>query len=624
MQKKNSNARLLSILILGIAFRGLLGIFSVQAAGDPLGLMWPLLQSGSTPSVTTTPTNPPLLSSTSTVSSVINPSALVASPAKEVYAFVQAPVGHVSRPYVVLTAFASIARAESVFLRGYVNSLEFICTETPCAVDLDGSSRLVFRAFTGSGEASDEVIASISVSSEPQGYLVSIDSVSQFTSFVDTCSIAWNLRDEENARWDSFVQFPYQLNTKKTLHTLARNLILNGIVDASSCQYGGLNVGLDWPTGCGLETAFSTMIEWQNQFDDYIWLASKDQGVPPKVLKSLIELESQFWPGNSRFYLDEFGLGQINQLGVDVLLRNDPSVYQKVCPTVLADCAIPYVSLEPSQRALIRGALVQSVDATCPTCQYGLDIDKAKDSISLIASLLRANCRQVDNILRIPYKPDEDVDAATATAAVATVAAGGTLPGADYEDYWRFTFLAYHSGISCFQTAVDGTRKAGEPVVWDNLEKHLDCKGGDDYVNGLFDNLFVFDTYLYQASDSEKVAVAPTIVPTRTPIPTPTVYISTAVVKVQVYMDRNGNGTPEQDEWINGMSVLLATSGGDEINLRTENGIAVFDMNGYRPGLGIDVSLPGLYRSESFSLPLQGEVVIDFKFDQPALPTIIP
>jgi hypothetical protein len=248
----------------------------------------------------------------------------------------------------------------------------------------------------------------VSVNSDSQGYLVTIDSVSQFTSFVDSCSIAWNVRDEENARWDSFVQFPYQLNTQKTLHTLVRNLILNGIVDTSSCEYGGLSIGLDWPTGCGLETASSTMIEWQNQFDDYIWLASKNQGIPPKVLKTLFEVESQFWPGNSRFYLDEFGLGQINQLGVDVLLRNDPSIYQRVCPTVLADCAIPYVSLEPSQQALIRGAVVQSVDATCPTCEYGLDLDKAKDSVS-IASLLRLTARRWIIFLH-SIQTDEDAD----------------------------------------------------------------------------------------------------------------------------------------------------------------------------------------------------------------------
>jgi hypothetical protein len=239
--------------------------------------------------------------------------------------------------------------------------------------------------------------------------------------------------------------------------------------------------------------------------------------------------------------------------------------------------------------------------------------------------LLQANCQQVDDILAIPYKPDADVDAATATAVVATVAAGGTKPGPDYEDYWRFTLLAYHSGLSCFQVAVNETRKDNLPVVWENLESRISCKSGDDYVNGVMDNLFAFDYYLYQAVDADRVLAEATIVATRTPVPTPTVFISSAVVKVQAYVDKNGNGQPDASEWIDGMSVLLETSNAnDDITKRTENGIAIFDMTGYRPNLEITVSLPSLYRSEHFILPETGEVVITFKFDQPTLPTILP
>lgn len=583
---------------------------------------WPYLQGGSSPTAAITATGTSLPTATST--GLPNPSSpLIASPG-EVYAFVQAPVGYVPRPYVILNAFSSVSSSELAGIRGYIDADEFICAESPCIVYLESGARLVFRAFTTNGGSSSEVIATISISSDSLGYQVNIDSVSLFTSFVDSCSVAWGIRDEESATWDSFVQFPYQLNTKKTLHTLATQLLLRGIVDAGDCPAGGLSVGLDWPTACGLERASAKMIEWQNQFDDYIWLSSKDYGVPPKILKSLLEIESQFWPGNSRFYLDEFGLGQVNQLGVDVLLRKDPTVYQKVCPSVLSDCSRPYVSLEPSQQALIRGAVVSSIDAACPTCEYGLDLDKARDSIPLIANLLRSNCQQVDDVLSIPYKPDEDADAATATAVVATVAAGGTRPGADYEDYWRFTLFTYHSGVYCFQETLKNVREAGLPVTWANFENKTNCKGGWNYVNGLMDNLFAFDRYLYQTIDPGSIQVAPTLVPTRTPVPTPTVYISTATIKVQVYIDRNGNGTPDAGEWLDGMPVSLTTSGGDQLDKRTTNGFATFDMNGYRPGLAIIVSLPGFYRSEGLMLPQQGEVTITFKFDQPTLPTKIP
>ena len=627
MKKRTRQSLFLAFLILGVGLPGLVGIFAVQAQvtdSQPNSLISAVFQGGSTPTPSLTNSSTPPPSQTPAGSLSNTPASPFVSSPSDVFAFIQAPNGYVGRPYVILTAFSSIARSHSVSIRGFVNSQEIICTESPCLVYLDGSARIIFRAIVSTGESSEEVISSVSVVSDSQGYLVTIDSVSQFASFVDSCAVTWGVKDEENARWDSFVQFPYQINTRKTLHTLVRNLIMNGIVDTSACPAGGLSIGLDWPTTCGLETAASTMIDWQNQFDPYIWLAGRDQGIPPKVLKTLIEVESQFWPGNSRFYLDEFGLGQINQLGMDVLLREDPSLYQEVCPSVLSDCAIPYVSLESTQQALIRGALVQSVDATCPTCENGLDLDVAKDSISLIARLLRANCKKVDDILKTPFRPDADVDAATATAAVATIAAGGPRPGADYEDYWRFTFLAYHSGLSCFQTAVIETRKAGLPVTWENLETKLSCKGGSDYVNGVFGNLFAFDSYLYQAVDSGQNIAQPTIVPTRTPVSTPTVFISSATVRVQVYMDRNGNGAPDDDEWIDGMSVLLTTSNNDEINKRTENGIAIFDMTGYRPNIGITISLPGLYRRESFTLPQTGQVDITFRFDQPALPTILP
>ena len=601
MKKRTGQSIFLVLLILGVGLPGLFGIFAVQAqvAGGPSELLIDFaLQNGSTP--TLNPTSTPLPSQTpagSVLSSSV--SSFGISPL-DIFAFIQAPNGYVERPYVILTAFASIARSESVIIRGYINNQEIICTDSPCIVYLDGSARIIFRAFVSTGESSEEVISSVSVVNDSQGYLVTIDSVSQFASFVDSCALSWGVKDEENASWDSFVQFPYQINTKKTLHTLVRNLILNGIVDTSACTSGGLSVGLDWPTACGLETAASTMIDWQNQFDEYIWLAGKEHGIPPKILKSLIEVESQFWPGNSRFYLDEFGLGQINQLGVDVLLRKDPSMFQEICPTVLSDCAIPYVSLDASQQALIRGALVQSVDATCPSCEYGLDLDVAKDSISLIARLLKSNCQQIGDILG---EDTEDVV---------------------YEDLWRFTFASYHSGISCFNNAVENTKDAGDDINWENLGDRLKCGKGADYVDGVMDNLFAFDFYLYKAVDANKNLAEPTIVPTRTPIATPTVFISSAIVKVQAYVDRNGNNMPDNDEWIDGMSVLLTTSSDDEIATRTRNGIATFDMSGYRPGLEITVSLPGLYRSEQFVLPQTGEVLISFKFDQPSLPTTLP
>jgi hypothetical protein len=253
-----------------------------------------------------------------------------------------------------------------------------------------------------------------------------------------------------------------------------------------------------------------------------------------------------------------------------------------------------------------------------------VDLNKAKESVPLFARLIRANCEQVNYILKLAVPKDEDVYSATATAAVATVVAGGESPLTSYEDDWRFTLTAYHSGLSCFQQAVIATKKNGVPVNWDNLSKQLKCKGGVDYVNGFMETLFAWDSYRYSTTDTDVAVPVSTIVPTHTPVPTSTVQISTADIKVQVFMDRNGNKQPDAGEWIDAMSVLVTTSSNQEIKQRTKDGIAIFDMTGYPPGLGITVSLPGLYRSENLNLPEQGEVVVTFMFEQPVLPTSLP
>ena len=625
MRRRQRSSLFRTLVLIGLVLPGLIGIFVVQAKAiaDQTLKSQVVLQaaSTSTPTLTSTSTPP----GTSTGSPLTLPTSLLGTSRLELYAFIQAPTGPVSRPYVTLIAFGSVPRGGSVVIRGFINTDEFICTESPCAVFLQSSARLVFRAYADTGETSDEVIATVSVVQVEGGYVVTIDAVSQFTPFADSCAVTWGVQDQENAAWDNFVQFPFQLNTDKTLHYLTTKLIINGVVDASGCPEGGLSLGLDWPTGCGLERARSAMIAWQNQFDEYIWLASRDHGIPPKLLKTLIDYESQFWPGNGRFYVDEIGLAQMNQLGIDVLLRKDPTYYQRVCSSVLStlDCTRPYPSLELEQQRLIRGAVISSIDATCPACQYGIDLDKAKQSVDLIARLLQANCQQVDTILAQSVEPDEDADAATATAAVATIAAGGTA-GTTYEDLWRFTLMTYHSGSRCFQDAYVALRRGGGDVSWEGLTSYIECRGSEPYVDGFMDNLFAFDSYLYQPSDALEGMAVPTIVPTRTSVPTPTVYVSTARIIVRVYVDRNVNGVPDEGEWIDAMTVQVTVSNRQQITQRTENGVAIFDMSGYAPNSGIDVSLPGLYRNQTFLLPEQGDVEILFKFDQPALPTSLP
>jgi hypothetical protein len=623
MRAKKRHSFLAILLILGIGIPGSIGILVAQAKAiaDQSGFA-SMLQAAGT--ATSTFTQQPAPSSTAT-SLPLNSGISTPSGPVTLFAYIQAPSGALASPYVILKAFSSQPRSETITIRGFINSQEFVCNGASCVLYLKESARFDFRAYSDQGTVSEEIIASVTVTQAQTGYFVHIDSINQFTTFRNACANVWGVYDQDNVTWDDFVQAPFELNTKKTLHTLVTQLLLNGIVDAKDCPAGGLSLGLNWPTTCGLEKAQSKMIEWQNQFDEYIWTTSRDVGIPPKILKTLIEIESQFWPGNQRFFMDEYGLGQLNQLGVDVLLRQDPTLYQKVCPGVLADCSHPYLSLERSQQAMIRGAVISEyADASCADCPYGFDLNKSKQSVPLLGQVLVANCQLVKTILTQQVTVDEDVAAATATAIVATVEAGGPSTDTRYEDLWRFTLLSYHSGSSCFQSAVIATKKEHQTVDWENLSKQLKCKGGKDYVDGFMETVKAFDFYRYQTTDTDVVIPVSTIVPTFTPVPTSTPYISTAKIKVQVFMDRNGNKTPDEGEWIDAMSVLMTTSNNDQVTQRTVNGITVFDMTGYTPGLGINISLPGLYRSESFVLPEQGEKVVTFMFEQPVLPTKLP
>lgn len=547
-----------------------------------------------------TPSATPLPPPTATV--VIPPETLVPLPS-ELYVFIEAPVGPVETPFVTLIAFQSVPDP-NIEIRGTLDARGFVCTGSPCSVPIQTSSVIIFRAVSSTGATSDEISATVRVELRTDGYYVFLDTVSQFSAFSDSCLRFWRIEDTTNPAWAEFAQSPFQLNTDKTLHFLVTRLIVNGVVDVSGCPAGGLNAGMNWPTGCGLERARDTMIAWQNQFDDYIWLASKNYGIPPKILKTLIEVESQFWPGNERFYVDEIGLGQLNQLGVDVLLRRNPSLYQQVCSLVLDDCAMPYALMSAENQAMIRGAFVNSFSSVCPSCQYGLDLDKAKQSIPFIAQVLHANCETVkivtDSIRRSDYIEDMDDP---------------------YEDFWRFTLLSYHSGISCFQQAVKNT-PGGLSLDWENVARNIECAGGQDYVDGFWGNLLSFDQYLYSPTGQEVGQAVPVFA--ATPTPFPTAIPSTAQVVVQAFLDSNQNGILDGSEGLDNITVLLQSVDGTEVSGITEDGQVSLPLAEFQIGSEITVSLPAYFRSQDITVPAQGTVPVMFSFTQPTLPTVIP
>ena len=96
--------------------------------------------------------------------------------------------------------------------------------------------------------------------------------------------------------------------------------------------------------------------------------------------------ESQFWPGIYE-KVNEAGLGHLSEVGADAVLLWNPSFYSQFCPLILTEetCQRGFGNLDKDQQEMLRGALVQKVNAACPDCPVGIDMTQANFSISIFA-----------------------------------------------------------------------------------------------------------------------------------------------------------------------------------------------------------------------------------------------
>ena len=62
--------------------------------------------------------------------------------------------------------------------------------------------------------------------------------------------------------------------------------------------------------------------------------------------------------------------------------------------------------LTDAQQNILRGALVQKVNATCDDCPAGIDLTQANFSIHVFAETLVGNCSQADRVLYNVTKKD--------------------------------------------------------------------------------------------------------------------------------------------------------------------------------------------------------------------------
>ena len=150
---------------------------------------------------------------------------------------------------------------------------------------------------------------------------------------------------------------PSDLATSKPYQLLAGALLWNGYARPNCDGYSGLNSLQPLSvTACGMISALPHVIEWQNRFDEQIYRAGQANGVPPKLLKGMIAVESQFWPGFVNL-AGETGLLQITGTGADVALRYSPELYKRFCTGSI--CANGYDFLDPFDQWALRHVLLQ-------------------------------------------------------------------------------------------------------------------------------------------------------------------------------------------------------------------------------------------------------------------------
>jgi hypothetical protein len=207
--------------------------------------------------------------------------------------------------------------------------------------------------------------------------------------------------------------------------------------------------------------------DWQNRFDGLIFNAAQETGIPARLLKNIFSRESQFWPGMTIGY-PEAGLGQMTNSGADTTLLWNRPFYEQFCPSVLdgAICGRGYAHLNSEQKDTLRNALVDSVNASCPDCPLGIDLDRAGNSVGIFAETLLANCEQTGMVVDLNNITDTPVA---------------------YEDLWRFTLVNYNAGPGCLGLAVNETSRSGEPLDWEHVSSHLTpvCQGAFDYVTDI-------------------------------------------------------------------------------------------------------------------------------------------
>ena len=379
-----------------------------------------------------------------------------------------------------------LANESIIRIQGMIDNVPFSCPSDVCDLPLWATGKngvkMQFWADSSFGDSSEVYEALIRVqpwgdftnpegnTSDGQLWYVDVISSQWRGSTPASCAETWQALPDVGGPppWLLTPKDSGALYTDVSFYYLAGMLIKTGQVDARFCPDNGLN--RDYiANACGLQEAYSKVVEWQNSFNEEIMTVANETGIPAQLLKNIFSRESQFWPGIYSSY-KEAGLGQMTEKGADTLLLWNTSFYQQFCPLILnkEHCNQGFAHLSGEEQDMLRGALVTKVNSTCPECPEGIDLSQANFSVRIFAEGLKANCEQVGMIIRNNTRKSP-----------------GEL--SSYEDLWRFTLVNYNAGPGCLNNAIQLVYRQYGYLTWENVAKRLEpaCSGAIDYVEDL-------------------------------------------------------------------------------------------------------------------------------------------
>ncbi|HAF61145.1 MAG TPA: hypothetical protein DCK95_02335 [Anaerolineaceae bacterium] len=277
----------------------------------------------------------------------------------------------------------------------------------------------------------------------------------QWQGLIPTYALAWNIfppLESSDTGWEIQYENLSDISTSNDYAFLAGKLIWNGTVNANNCSNSGLEANGAANT-CGTDAAYSEVVNWQNAHDAEILRAAKSTRIPPKLIKGIIALESQFW---SNWEIeDEYGLGMVTENGVDMLLKWNQPYFTQKCSSLYNDtvCAGGYFGLYDVQIQHLIGYVLQDI---------GTD-----QEYTLIAEILNAASMQTAQVI---YNYTHQT--------ASTVA--------DFETLWRITLGIYNAGCGCMGKAIEKSwKESNKTLTWESISRHLegDCASAKDYFD---------------------------------------------------------------------------------------------------------------------------------------------